>query len=129
MRRTSLILLSLPMLANGLFMLLAPATWYGFVPGVSDTGPFNPHFVRDIGAAYAVAAGGLLALARYAAAWPAAVAGGSFLLLHAAVHVADALQGRIAPAHLFGDTLLVLFPALIALALAWPRSHLTSSLG
>jgi hypothetical protein len=122
MRRGLLSLLGLPLLANGLFMLLAPLTWYGLVPGVSDTGPFNPHFVRDIGAAYAVAAGGLLALVRYAAAWPAAIAGSVFLLLHAGVHIVDALQGRIAPAHLLNDALLVLLPALLALALAWPRA-------
>jgi hypothetical protein len=35
--------------ANGLFMLVAPAVWYEFVPGVTDTGFFNQHFVRDIG--------------------------------------------------------------------------------
>lgn len=129
MRSTLLFLLGLPLLANGLFMLLAPATWYGLTPGVSATGPFNPHFVRDIGAAYGVAGGSLLALMRYAAAWPAALAGDCFLLLHAAVHVADALQGRIAPTHLLVDAVLVLLPALIALALAWPRSHPTPSLG
>src|SRR3546814_11444171 len=35
--------------ANGLFMLVAPLTWYELVPGVTDTGFFNQHFVRDIG--------------------------------------------------------------------------------
>jgi hypothetical protein len=35
--------------ANGLFMLVAPSVWYEFVPGVTDTGFFNQHFVRDIG--------------------------------------------------------------------------------
>lgn len=35
--------------ANGLFMLIAPADWYFAVPGVTTTGPFNQHFLRDIG--------------------------------------------------------------------------------
>src|SRR3546814_1983115 len=35
--------------ANGIFMLVAPLTWYELVPGVTDTGFFNQHFVRDIG--------------------------------------------------------------------------------
>ena len=35
--------------ANGLFMLVAPALWYELVPGVTDTGFFNQHFIRDIG--------------------------------------------------------------------------------
>ena len=34
---------------NGVFMLIAPKTWYQIVPGVSETGFFNQHFVRDIG--------------------------------------------------------------------------------
>ena len=34
---------------NGLFMLVVPSAWYHFVPGVTHTGPFNQHFVRDIG--------------------------------------------------------------------------------
>jgi hypothetical protein len=35
--------------ANGLFMLKSPANWYFAVPGVTTTGPFNQHFIRDIG--------------------------------------------------------------------------------
>src|SRR5258707_15717528 len=34
---------------NGLFMLVAPLAWYELVPGVTDTGFFNQHFIRDIG--------------------------------------------------------------------------------
>src|SRR3954447_15582165 len=34
---------------KGLFMLVAPLVWYDFVPGVTDTGFFNQHFIRDIG--------------------------------------------------------------------------------
>src|SRR5258708_942717 len=34
---------------NGVFMLIAPAQWYEFVPGVTDTGFYNQHFIRDIG--------------------------------------------------------------------------------
>jgi hypothetical protein len=35
--------------ANGLFMLALPESWYLAVPGVTTTGPFNQHFIRDIG--------------------------------------------------------------------------------
>ena len=35
--------------ANGLIMLAVPADWYFAVPGVTTTGPFNQHFIRDIG--------------------------------------------------------------------------------
>ena len=30
-------------------MLVAPLAWYDLVPGVTDTGFFNQHFIRDIG--------------------------------------------------------------------------------
>ena len=38
---------------NALWMLGGPLHWYEELPAaVPDTGPFNPHFVRDIGAAF-----------------------------------------------------------------------------
>ena len=44
--------------ANGVVMLFAGLWWYGVVPGVTATGPFNPHFVRDIGADRGAECGG-----------------------------------------------------------------------
>jgi hypothetical protein len=80
--------------ANAAAMLMAPLAWYGAVPGVPATGPFNPHFVRDIGAAYLVTAGGLAWFAwRPREGWPALVAGAAFLVLHASIHVYDATCG------------------------------------
>ena len=35
--------------ANGLYMLASPTGWYFAVPGVTSTGDFNQHFIRDIG--------------------------------------------------------------------------------
>jgi hypothetical protein len=58
-------------LANGLMMIIAPMTWYELTPGASETGPFNVHFVRDIGIAF-VAAGAGLWLAVGDAAWKSA---------------------------------------------------------
>ena len=34
---------------NVLYMLYSPVGWYFAVPGVTTTGPFNQHFIRDIG--------------------------------------------------------------------------------
>ena len=64
MRRSIAAVLAVLTVLNGLIMLLATPTWYESVPGVSETGPYNPHFVQDIGAAFLVAG---LALA--ARAW------------------------------------------------------------
>jgi hypothetical protein len=46
--------------ANGLFMLLAPEAWYWAVPGVTTTGPFNQHFIRDIGLIFLLLSAALL---------------------------------------------------------------------
>jgi hypothetical protein len=43
------VLMAILALANGLYMLAAPTAWYLAVPGVTTTGPFNQHFIRDIG--------------------------------------------------------------------------------
>lgn len=35
--------------ANGLYMLTNPVNWYFLIPGVTTTGAYNLHFIRDIG--------------------------------------------------------------------------------
>jgi len=114
-------LLAASLSLNGLAMLLAGAWWYGAVPGVTATGPYNPHFVRDIGAAYLVAGLSHAAFAwRPRTAWPALTAAAGFLALHAGVHVFDAVCGTRPLADIARDFMGVFVPALIALALvAW----------
>ena len=47
------LLLGAAMLGNALWMLAGPMHWYTELPAaVPDTGPFNAHFVRDIGCAF-----------------------------------------------------------------------------
>lgn len=105
--------------ANGLIMLGASFWWYGAVPGVTATGAYNPHFVRDIGATYLVVALGLAWFAaRPVQGWPALVAGAAFLVLHAGVHVFDASCSADPLADLVRDFPGVFAPALIAAALA-----------
>lgn len=48
----SAIVMGVLAVANGLFMLASPDCWYVAVPGVTTTGPFNQHFIRDIGLIY-----------------------------------------------------------------------------
>jgi uncharacterized protein YjeT (DUF2065 family) len=105
---------------NGLFMLAAPAAWYGVVPGVIETGPFNPHFVRDIGAAYLACGAALAWAAGRAAARPAATFAALFLAIHAAVHLWDALAGRETWSQLLVDLPGVFAPPALAVWLAWP---------
>jgi uncharacterized protein YjeT (DUF2065 family) len=115
MRVTLAIVLGLLLAANGFLMLADPAQWYAMVPGVPETGPLNPHFVRDIGAAYVVTGVAIAWLARDVRAVPAALAGALFLTLHALVHVADAITGRLHTDHILSDLVTVFLPAAIAL--------------
>ena len=112
-------ILGLGLAANGLTMLAAPVNWYAMVPGVVDTGPFNPHFVRDIGVAYFVTGGSLVWFAKWPAARSAAQAGAAFLVLHAAVHIWDAATGREHVRQLLFDAPTVLLPPVLALWVAW----------
>jgi hypothetical protein len=108
--------------ANGLAMLFAGLWWYGVVPGVTATGPYNPHFVRDIGAAYLVAGVSLAAFAvRPRQAWPALVAAAGFLTLHAAIHVFDAVCGTRPLGDVARDFGGVYLPALLTCAFALYR--------
>ncbi|MCR5881172.1 hypothetical protein [Phenylobacterium sp. J367] len=105
--------------ANGLAMLFAGQWWYGAVPSVPLTGPYNPHFVRDIGVAYLITAGGLAWFARAPRqGWPALVLAAGFLTLHAAIHVYDAACGTAPLVAAARDFAAVYAPALIALGLA-----------
>ena len=108
--------------ANGVVMLFASLAWYDAVPGVTATGPFNPHFVKDIGAAYLAAAGGLAWFAaRPREGWPAMAAGAVFLALHALIHVYDAACGARPLADFQRDLVGVYVLGLAPLALALLR--------
>lgn len=104
---------------NSLVQIAMPFWWFGAVPGVAATGAYNPHFVRDIGAAYLAA---VLGLAWFAArpvqGWPALVAGALFLDLHAGIHIFDASCSASPLAALLRDLPGVFAPALAASAIA-----------
>lgn len=111
--------LGLLLAANGLAMLIAPGAWYGAVPGVIDTGPFNVHFVRDIGAVYALCGLAFAALLFTATARPYALAGTAFLVAHGAIHVGEVLWGVHDVSQLITDAPGVLLVPLIASWAAW----------
>lgn len=103
---------------GGLAMLFAGLWWYDATPGVTATGPYNAHFVRDIGAAFLVCGGAHAAFAlRPRQAWPALAAAAAFLVLHAAVHVFDAVCGTRPLQDIARDFGGVFLPALISLGL------------
>ena len=114
-------ILGIGLAVNGLAMLAAPLAWYGAIPGVPDTGPFNPHFVRDIGCAYLTAGAAIAWLGAVPAARPAAIAGAAFLALHALVHLWDFAAGREALHHLLADLPTVFLAPAVAIWIVWPR--------
>lgn len=103
---------------NGAFMLIDGARWYDTVPGLPHTGPFNPHFVADIGAAYLVASLALIARAWRPRYWPAALAGAAFMVAHALIHVADLTMAKSGDWRV--DVFLVIVPAALAAWAALP---------
>jgi len=104
--------------ANGIFMLVAPLTWYELVPGVTDTGFFNQHFVRDIGiiqlflgVAFIL---GLQRPERRIGLWSAATL---WLCAHALFHLWEVAVGICAPSVIPRDFPAVTLPALIGITL------------
>ena len=79
MPRLFLIAIGLAYAVNGAIMWVWPHVWYDTVPGIAMLGPFNSHFVRDIGLIYMIT-GGVFAKGAsghsdallIAALWPAA---------------------------------------------------------
>jgi hypothetical protein len=112
------------LLAAALPMLAAPASWYAAVPGVVDSGPYNPHFVRDIGVAYLVQAVlAATAAVRPHLAHPLLSAVALYLGLHAGLHLWDIAAGRMTIGHLTEDLPGVFLPALVAISLVfWNRN-------
>lgn len=103
---------------NGLFMLINPLAWYELVPGVTDTGFFNQHFIRDIGmiqlflgVAFII---GLGMPERRIGLWAAATA---WLSAHALFHFWEVAVGICAPSVIPRDFPAVTMPALFGIAL------------
>lgn len=110
---------------NGMFMLVSPLAWYELVPGVTDTGFFNQHFIRDIGMIQlflGVAFGlGLFLPERRVGLWAAATA---WLCAHALFHFWEVAVGICSPAVIPRDFPAVTLPALLGLVLTvWAVRH------
>jgi len=112
-----LLLLGIVMLANALWMLAGPMHWYRELPAaVPDTGPFNAHFVRDIGCAF-LTVGVALLWAAFAPAQrrPLTAIAALFLAAHALLHIYDTARGALDATHWGLDLLGVYAPALLLL--------------
>ena len=115
---TASVVLGVAAVANGTFMLIDPERWYLDVPGVTTTGPFNQHFIRDIGMVFLLVGGSfLLGAARphlRVALWGAP---SLWLAGHALFHVWEVAVGICGPSALARDFAAVTLPAIIGLCI------------
>ena len=111
-------MLGLGLAANGAYMLASPADWYFAVPGVTTTGPFNQHFLRDIGLIF-VLLGLLFVAGAVRPAWRAPFwgLGAIWLSGHALFHVCEVVAGICGAHALVRDFPAVSLPAMIAIML------------
>ena len=101
--------------ANALWMLAGPKHWYTELPAaVPDTGPFNPHFVRDIGCAF-LTTGVALVWAFFSPRFrlPLITISAVFLAAHAILHAYDTLRGALGHDHWMLDLPGVYLPGLL----------------
>ena len=112
------VILGIGALANGGFMLVSPTGWYFAVPGVTTTGPFNQHFIRDIGIIFLFLGGAFLTGAARPefriVLWSAA---SLWLCCHALFHFWEVAVGICGSSALVRDFPAVTLPALIGIAL------------
>jgi hypothetical protein len=117
-------LLGLFHVVNGLYMLMAPEAWYAAVPGVSAAGPFNHHFIVDIGLVFLASGAAMLAALRPGhTAAVLALTGSVWPALHALFHIWEWFNGHMpGTAQLWlSEGLGVVFVGFLGLALAWIR--------
>lgn len=114
------VLLGIGALVNGTYMLASPAGWYFAVPGVTTTGPFNQHFLRDIGIIFLfLGAAFLIGAARpgyRVVLWGSAAL---WLSCHALFHFWEVAVGICGASALARDFPAVTLPALIAIGLTF----------
>ena len=113
-----LLLLGIGGTVNGLFMLFTSEAWFANI--AADTGPFNVHLVRDVGAAYVTSGVATLWAARsLPLRAPLAGIAALFLGLHGRIHVAEVMSGVQPPSHLLEDFPGVYLPALLLAGIAF----------
>jgi len=121
MQRLIILLLAVNHLLTGVVIFVMPQWFYGTVPGVAELGPFNLHFIRDAGLAYA-ACGLLLALGWHRRDYLLCIAGCTWICFHALFHahmwVARGMPADlVAWVNLFGVQLPAWLPLVMAVLL------------
>ena len=119
MLRVLYVIFAILTLFNGIWMVAAPESWYKDLPaGVPDTGPYNGHFIRDLGLVFAlIAAGFFWCAVRLHQSKPVLLVITIFFVGHAILHVVDLLQSRLPHSHWKMDAPAVFLPAILLIIL------------
>jgi hypothetical protein len=107
---------------NGGWMLLYPLSWYEKFPsGIPHTGPYNAHFIRDLGIVYLIVALTFVWVSRNVrSARVPHFALTLFFVGHALLHLVDIVSGGLPPNHWLIDLPGVFLPGLLMAVLAVP---------
>jgi hypothetical protein len=119
MRRILLLLLAGMWMLTGLYAFFMPEAFYNGTPGLKQMGPFNIHFIGDVGLAF-MASGGVTLWGAWHRLRGLAIGGASWPMLHALFHI-QIWSHRGFPFDYIAafDFAFVITPALIVLILAW----------
>jgi len=119
MTRGLLLVIGALWITTGIVIFVDPQGFYDTTPGLALMGPFNSHFIRDVGLAF-LASG----VAACAGSWRLdrglALAGAAWPFLHALFHIQIwSHRGFPLDAIAAFDMGAVIAPAFLAAALAW----------
>jgi len=104
---------------TGFYVFFAPQRFYNMTPGVEMMGPFNIHFIRDVGLVF-LASGGAMGWGAWKLNPPVAIAGATWPALHAVFHIQIWGARGFPFDSIFGfDLVAVIFPAFIGLLSAF----------
>ena len=104
-------------LLTGLYIAVLPHDFYLSAPGVTATGPYNMHFVRDVGFAF-LTSSLAIGYGAFAGVKPVMVFGATWLLVHGLFHLTLWLiHGAALDSAALVDLMLVSIPAIATFAL------------
>ena len=121
-KKILLVMVGLIQMFNGAYMLLHSQAWFN--NAAADTGPYNAHFVHDVGATFVVVGFSLWACVWRSQYWPAAIAGAGFLCAHGLIHIVGLFDGHAH--HALRDSIAIVLPACLALWAAWPSDKVVA---
>ena len=113
-------IIGIAFLANSIFMIVSPSSWYYSLETVVQTGPMNSHFIRDIGLMYFLTAVVVflgLRQPQNKVVWWTGAAG--WHLLHGGLHTWETVVGISTVEAYAQDFVPVVVPGLVLMALGW----------